>query len=260
MRLACCVWALTAPEQDILRQARDLGFRWIDVQPGNLRAPENRALASELGLRVSCLGAAFALPAGATLDQPDRHLRAQALEHVRAALQHAKELAADTVYVIPGLDDSGAGLGRYGGSLLELAEYASGLGIRLALEHFPGTALPTAKSTLDFIKGLGHANLFLLYDSGHIQMTDEDPVAVIHAAGDRLAYVHFDDNDGAGDLHWALLDGVMTAQSLNATLRALYDIGYAGAVSLELSPALDNPVDSLARSRARLLGAMRGSG
>ncbi len=257
MKLACCAWALTGPENDVLRQIQALGFRWIDLQPGDLRKEKDRQLASELGLRVSCLGASFAMPAGASLDHPEGRLRSRAIEHVTDAIRHAATLGADTVYVIPGEDDSPAGLSRYGGSLAELAEFASTVRIKFALEHFPGTALPTAHATLKHIKSLGHPNLFLLYDSGHIQMTGEDPSRVIHDAGERLAYVHFDDNDGAGDLHWALLDGVMTEQTLKDSFRALEDIGYGGAISLELSSALHNPVEALARSRDILLRTMR---
>ena len=29
-----------------------------------------------------------------------------------------------------------------------------------------------------------------------------------------LGYVHLDDNDGINDLHWSLLEGVMTDESL----------------------------------------------
>lgn len=257
MKLACCAWALTGPENDALRQIQDLGFRWIDLQPGDLRNEKHRQLASKLGLGVSCLGASFAMPDGASLDHADSRLRSGALEHVTKAILHAAALGADTVYVIPGVDDSPAGLSRYGDSLAELAEFASAVRIKFAVEHFPGTALPSADSTLNYIKSLGHPNLFLLYDSGHIQMTGEDPAGVIHEAGERLGYVHFDDNDGAGDLHWALLDGVMTEQTLKDTFRALEDTGYGGAISLELNPALHNPVDALARSRDILLRAMR---
>jgi len=257
MKPACCAWALTGLEKDVLRQIQDLGFGWIDLQPGDLRKEKDRQLAAELGLKVSCLGASFAMPAGASLDHPDGPLRSAALGHVRDAICHAAALGADTVYVIPGEDDSRAGLSRYGDSLLELAEFASTVRIKFAVEHFPGTALPTAKGTLKYIKSLGDPKLFLLYDSGHIQMTGEDPSEAIHEAGESLGYVHFDDNDGAGDLHWALLDGVMTEETLKDSFRALEDIGYDGAISLELSPLLPNPVEALARSRDILLKAMR---
>ena len=77
----------------------------------------------------------------------------------------------------------------------------------IGVEHFPGKALPTAAGTLEYLSRLNHPNLYLLLDTGHLQMSKEDPAAVIAAAGDRLGYVHLDDNDGEADLHWPLLDG-----------------------------------------------------
>lgn len=257
MKLACCVWALTGSEQQMLRQASDLGFAHIDVQPQNLRSAAARQAARDLGLAVSCLGGSFGMPAGASLDHAQERLRAQALAHVSDAIRQAARLGADTVYVVPGKDDSRAALSRFGDSLLELAETADALHIKMALEHFPGAALPSAQITLDYIKRLGHRNLYLLYDSGHIQMTGEDPARVIGAAGDRLGYVHFDDNDGIDDWHWALLDGLMSEETLQGTLRALADIDYRGAVSLELSPALEDPAAALSKSRQILLAAGR---
>ncbi len=257
MQIACCIWALKAPEDQMLSQIHDLGFAWIDVQPGQLRSAANRDLAKKLGLRVSCLGASFDMPAVAALDHSGENRRRLAIEHVAEALDHAEDLGATIVYVIPGTDGSPAALQRYQDSVCELADRASAKQIKLAIEHFPGTALPTASATLGFIRNSGNSNLYLLYDSGHIQMTGEDPASVISDAGDRLAYVHFDDNDGNGDLHWALLDGVMTEHSLAETIRALEGIQYGGNVSLELSPELADPLDALARSREILTRALR---
>ncbi len=257
MQIACCVWALKTPEDRMLSQIHDLGFEWIDVQPALLRSGENRNLATQLGLRVSCLGASFDMPAGAALDHGLANARRLAIEHVAEALDHAEDLGATIVYVIPGADASPAALQRYQDSVCELADTASAKNIKLAVEHFPGTALPTASATLSFIRNSRNSNLYLIYDSGHIQMTGEDPASVISDAGDRLAYVHFDDNDGKGDLHWALFDGVMTEHSLAETIRALEGIQYGGAVSLELSPELADPLDALARSRVILTRALR---
>ena len=256
MELSCCVWALEMAESALLRKMRDMGFAHIDVQPGQLRGQESRDLAAELGLRVSCVGASFGMPAGAALDHAENPLRRAAVNHVAEAIEHAAELGAYTVYVVPGKDGSRDALARYADSLATLAESADGHGIKLAVEHFPGTALPSAKATLDFLSEAGQANLYLLYDSGHIQMSGEDAAAVIGAAGERLAYVHLDDNDGMRDLHLGLLDGVMREADLKATLAALTAIGYEGAVSLELSPGLDDVQGALRRSRQIVLGAM----
>ncbi len=256
MHIACCLWALSGTETDLLRNVRELGFDWIDIQPAHLQTLESRLLAQELGLRVSCLGASFGLPPGASLESADSSARETAIAHCLKAFEHAHAVAAQVVYVVPGQDDSADGLTRYGASLLQLAEHAARLGIKLALEHFPGKALPTASETLAFIGALGHPNLYLLYDSGHILLSGEDPAEVICNAGDRLGYVHFDDNDGMGDLHWSLLDGVMSEDALYDTLRALQKNGYAGALSLELSPSLPKPERALHKSRDILLFAL----
>ena len=85
-------------------------------------------------------------------------------------------------------------------------------------------------------------------DSGHLQLSGEDPTAVIDQAGDRLGYVHLDDNDGQDDLHWALCDGVLTRTALRALLVALVSSPYTGPVSLELHPQLADPIKSISRS------------
>ncbi len=256
MRIACCVWALSLPETDLLRQVRELGFDWIDIQPSHLRSLESRLLAQELGLGVSCLGAGFGLPAWASLDSRDNTARAAAVDHVRQAIEHAAKLNAETIYVVPGKDQHEDAMKHYAESLCQLAEAAAADSIKLAIEHFPGTNLPTAQSALEFIQQTGHPNLYLLIDTGHLQISGEEPEHAIANAGDRLAYVHFDDNDGLGDLHWCLLDGLMTEESLGATLLALEGIGYSGALSLELSPGLKQPAKALRESRDILLRAM----
>lgn len=255
MKIACCVWALGGSETDILREIRAHGFDWIDIQPTHLRTLESRLLAQELDLRVSCLGASFDMPAGASLDHEERCQRQAAVDHVAQGIAFAAQLAAEIVYVVPGRDPGQHALARFSDSLVGLAERAGEHGIKLALEHFPGTALPTASETLEFIRRSGHPNLYILIDSGHLQMSGEEPASAIQNAADRLGYVHFDDNDGISDLHWALLDGVMTEESLDATLRALTEIGYQGGLSLELSPQLPNVKRALQTSRDTLLSA-----
>lgn len=256
MRIACCIWALGESETETLRQVRALGFDTIDIQPAHQRSLESRLLAQELGLGRSCVGASFGMTAGSALDSEVESQRQRAINHVRSAIKHAADIGASTAYVIPGLEASSGALERYHRSIAQLADEAAEYGIKLAVEHFPGMALPTAGETLAFINRVNHDNLYLLYDSGHIQISGEDPETVIERAGDRLGYVHFDDNDGISDLHWSLLEGVMTDESLLETLRALDSVGYQGSLSLELNPCLSNPLRALQESRDVLLRAM----
>lgn len=256
MRIACCVWALSEAETETLRQVHDIGFDLIDIQPTHQRSLESRLLAQELGLRVACVGASFGMPARASLDHAEQSVVQRAIDQALAAIQHAADIGADTVYVIPGLDAAADAIGRYRRSIARLADAAAERRVKLAIEHFPGTALPSAGDTLAFIRELDHDNLYLLYDSGHIQLSGEEPESVIKNAADKLGYVHFDDNDGLSDLHWSLLDGLMTDETLVATLRALDAVGYSGALSLELSPALAKPAQALSESRDVLMRAM----
>ncbi len=253
MNLSCCIWALTGLEEDNLKRMAELGFAWIDIQPTMLASTATRTLARKLGLSVSCVGASFGLPNGVTLDSPDADARTVALAHMDKALTYAASLGATAAYVVPGLDGSKDALRRYGDSVTTAAELAQIHGLTLGIEHFPGRALDTAAATLDFVRAIGHPNLYLLFDSGHIQMRGEDPAQIIRQAGERLSYVHLDDNDGVGDLHWSLLDGVMTKDSLRSIFVALDDIGYSGGVSLELSPKLPDPFAALQASREIVL-------
>jgi len=228
---------------------RSLGFKKIDIRPDFLEPEDLSTLEESPSLSVSSIAASFGVPEGAALESSSAGARAKAAGHVEEVVRQCAALGGNVVYLVPGKDDNPKTLNRYADSLAEAADRAAQHEIRLCVEHFPGTALPTAAATLDFINAISHPNLGLLFDIGHVQISGEDPAVVIHEAGERLVYVHLDDNDGLGDLHWALLDGVMTTASLRDTFRALHDIGYAGAVSLELSPQLKDPYDALERSR-----------
>ncbi len=253
MFLSCCVWALTAPEDDVMSGMQSLGFRWIDIRPEFLTTTSSQELAQARSLKVSSVAASFGMPENAALDSSDAGARNVALAHVDQVVAHCALLGGSAVYLVPGIDGGKAALARYADSLATAAEKAAVKGVRLGVEHFPGTALPSAARTLDFINAIDHPNLGLLFDIGHVQISGEDPAAVIRRAGERLVYVHLDDNDGEGDLHWALLDGILTIETLRETFRALEEIGYAGAISLELSPQLNDPFQALQQSRQIVL-------
>lgn len=245
MNLSCCVWALSGPDLDILTKINDIGFQSIDVQPFTFSAQSSRHDISAKRLQVCCVGASFGMPEGTSLDDTDEAPRRTALNHVKHALAYAADMGAAAAYVVPGLNPNKEALKHYAKSLTEAADTAAEFGIRLGVEHFPGRALPTAAGTLEFLAEIGHPNLYLLFDLGHIQMSGEDPVGIIETANDRLGYVHLDDNDGVGDLHWSLLDGVMTIESLASTFKAIQTIDYTGPISLELSPNLPDPLQAL---------------
>ena len=249
MYLSCCVWALTANPGAVISDMGTLGFRWIDIRPDFAPMDEVLTLAEGQSLSVSSVAASFGFPKDASLDSPDKKSRGRALAHVEQAVRDCAALGGIVVYLVPGPDGSKAALREYADSLVRVADFAAARDVRVCIEHFPGTALPTAAATLGYLDSIGHPNLGLLFDIGHVQISGEEPAGVLRDAGEKLFYVHLDDNDGKGDLHWALLDGVLTKETLRGAFEALKEIGYTGAVSLELNPSLPDPFQALKRSR-----------
>ena len=245
--ISCCTWALEGPVNETLVQLAEIGLASVDVRPSTLREAEARALVRNLGLEVGCVALSHEMPEGATLDSVEAGPVEAAMAHLFAGLDQAANLGASHAYVVPDAPVDGDSLERCAAVLPGLADYARAAGARLCVEHFPGTALPTVAATLDFLDRLGHDNLYLLFDIGHAQMSGEDPAEVLPAAGPRLGYVHLDDNDGAGDLHLALTDGVQTRESLASLFETLDRVGYDGPVSLEMSPNLPDVPDAIRR-------------
>src|SRR5262249_62270181 len=103
---------------------------------------------------------------------------------------------------------------------------------------------------------LRHANLLPLLDVGHGLISAEARSQAVVEAGDLLGYVHLDDNDSVGDLHWPLLTGRLTSDTLEAVLMVLQLGNFDGGVALELNPKNADPVGAL-REGMRLVGGQR---
>jgi len=248
MMLSCCIWALGEDVEETLPRFAEMGFDWIDVRPDLPDGEKAREQIERLGLRVSCIATSFDMPEGSALDSADAEMAGAALGHTERVLELGRSLGAKAAYVVPEEGD-GSALERYARSLETAADRAADLGIGLGIEFLPGRCLPTAAATLGFLRTVDHPNLYLLLDVGHAQMSGEDPAAIIEAAGDRLGYVHLDDNDGEEDQHLGLLDGMMSEETLERTFAALRGTGYEGMVSLELNAELADPAGDLLKSR-----------
>jgi sugar phosphate isomerase/epimerase len=234
------------------RQAAALGFKYVDVVGLSERPPAHRDALADADLLVSCAAVGRGLPEGHTLDAAAVEGRRAAVEEVKRHIADAAALGATTCYLVPCFDTAADALRRFADSCAHLADHAAARMVRLCVEHVPGRALSTAAATLDWLGEVGHDNLSLLLDTGHCLMTREDAAAVVRRAGARLGYVHCDDNDGAGDLHWPLLTGRLTRDGLAALGAALRLVGYRGPLALELNPANADPVAALREGMALL--------
>jgi sugar phosphate isomerase/epimerase len=244
--------SLALPFEAAVRQAAALGFAHVDVVALADRPAPHLDVLADSGLLVSCAAIGRGLPEGQALDAVRTDDRRAAVTLVERHIADAARLGATHCYLVPGLDASAEGLSRFADSCLHLADFAGRRMVRLCVEHVPGRALPSAAATLSWLEQWGHENLVLLLDIGHCQMTGEDAADVVRRAGPHLGYVHCDDNDGEGDLHWPLLTGRLTRDALIALGAALRSASYRGPLSLELNPNSADPVASLREGKVLL--------
>jgi sugar phosphate isomerase/epimerase len=240
-----------------LRQAGELGFSHVDVVAVADRPVADFDALAESGLLVACAALGRNLPEGLSLEAPAVNRRRDALEMMKLHVTDAARLGATHGYLIPGHDAGEEGLARFTDACTLLADFAAERKVRLYVEHIPGRALPTVASVLRWLEKVEHHNLGLLLDVGHCAISSEDAVQAIRLAGERLGYVHLDDNDGVNDLHWPLLQGKLTRAKLEAVIGALRDISYQGALSLELSAANPDPVGGLREGKSLLEGMLQ---
>jgi sugar phosphate isomerase/epimerase len=245
MHLSALLTSLPHAFEAAVPEMARLGFNHLDVVALSERPTAHREALADAALLVSCAALGRDLPEGQTLDAEPIAARKAALDQLKRHIVDAGTLGATHGYLIPGLDGTSAGLSRFAEACRLLADFAGQRKIALCLEHIPGRALSSAGGTLSWLDKLAHPNLLLLVDVGHCLITREDPAAVIRQAGPRLGYVHLDDNDGEGDLHWPLLTGRLEEDVVVRMVDALRATGYAGALSLELNPNNADPSAAL---------------
>ena len=211
------------------------------------KSESSTSILKALGLNPICVASSF----GAPIKNNYAHENPEEIKHlsihIMAGIDHAAKIGAEFSYVIPGPEEEGLDLSILAHHYEDLAQHGQNRGVKVGIEHFPNTYFPTIATTLKFIKEVNHPNLYLLFDIGHAQISKEDPAEVLPEAGDRLGYVHLDDNDGKEDLHLSLTDGVQNEDDLAALFGVLQQIGYDGPVSLELHPKLPDPFEALQR-------------
>ena len=86
------------------------------------------------------------------------------------------------------------------------------------------------------------------YDVGHAYCVKDDPAATIPRAAKYIRHFHLEDI-AATRVHQHLIPGT-GAIDFVSTLGAIRDIGYAGWVTIELYPYVEDPDGAARRARA----------
>ncbi len=115
--------------------------------------------------------------------------------------------------------------------LLELAEHAVGLRVRICVENMPPGVHPGSRMAelVELLAELNHPKLLLALDTGHANLTATAHEETL-AAGSLLATTHVHDNNGRQDSHLPPGHGTIDWPAWG---RALDAIGYSGPIMLE---------------------------
>lgn len=247
----------TESATQLVQALADTGIRGIrvscpDPERDAVQGPSEQNLiriAQESGLRICAHAPATDISATDPVE------RDTAVASVRRAITSLASRVSDVVIAVhpesfaprrrPG--DDAERVENCRRSLASLADTASGLGARIALENMrrrpdaPNRTGIVVDQLLEIVAGMDPATVGLCFDTGHANISEtQGPTDAFQRAASRVIHIHLDDNLGDEDLHLPPGGGNIDFQALLHTAR---ESGYAGMVELEVPmPVGDDPL------------------
>lgn len=181
--------------------------------------------------------------------EPDPHYRRVRIEHTKRALTLAKEIGSPCITTEPGgpIEEGSSwasALKLFIEMLKPVAEHAERERVLLLIEPEPGLLIETAEQFEELMQNIDSPAVALNFDIGHFFCVGDEPGPTIHRLKRYIRHIHLEDI-AANRVHAHLIPGD-GAVDLLAALQAIREINYAGWVTIELYPYVDEP-DQAAR-------------
>ncbi len=226
-----------------------------DLAPETLQQLRRKIEQNNLAA-VSLMPAFYRYPY--SLSSPNEVIRRDSIAYVRDCIDNAVLLGARQVLIVPTHSLRGQSTEdarqRYIDSLAELSAVAEQKGIRLGVEIvYPNYSdfMGSTEDALRAIQAVGSRCLGVVLDTGHLNLSGEDPESALKNLGELLLQVHINDNDARQQQNAIPGEGNF---DFLAFLHLLRQYGYDGFLSLELgwTYTLDPyPAISAAQDRVR---------
>jgi len=228
----------------VCETARGLGFDSVEYHLRNPEAEDRKKLKTLLdrhGLSLAAIGTGLEYSKnGNFFTSEDPEVRKRTAEKFRSFV----DLAADFGSVVflglcrgksPTFAERERYLDLFADEVRPIVDYAKRKGVVLVLEpivSYMTNLLTRTVETIDFISLRGLGGVELLLDTYHMYFEDEMPVEEgFRLSAGRIGHIHISDSDrrypGSGKVDY------------EAVGRVLKEIGYSGAVSLEILPYPD---------------------
>ncbi len=233
------------------------------VNDDNLEAIRRQV--ADAGLQVTCVTPdiwASGKWGWGSFASADPKIRTEAIREVKKSMQWARQLSCEVVdlwfgqdgYDYPFQADYPGAWDRLIEGTIECAEAVPE--VNLVVEYKPKEPrthcfVSTVGKTLLLLEKVGRANVGAMVDVGHALIAYEnvaESAALLHYFGDKLMYMHFNDN-------WRLWDDDMTVGSVHTLemLELLYwldRVGYRGWYALDIFPYREDGVRAAGESIA----------
>jgi len=193
---------------------------------------------------------------------PEPNYRQVRIDHTRRALTLCKELGAPHITTEPGGPIAEGqtrqqAIDLFVETLKPLAEHASNEGVLLLIEPEPGLLLETSDQYLEVAERVNAPSIGLNFDIGHAYCVSENIPAAIKKMASQIKHFHVEDIS-AERVHHHLVPGT-GAIDFAEVFKAIHEINYAGWVTVELYPFVDDP-DAAAREALRVLKPLATTG
>jgi len=269
------------PVDEAIRRIADLGYGGIelmadvphlwpeDVTPRQIDAV--RRLLDDRGLVISNVNAFMMNKINDPRQrywhpswiEPDRSYRQIRIDHTIRSLTLARELGAPHITTEPG-GPIGSEAERESATrtfvemLKPVLEHAARENVKLLIEPEPGLLIENMEQFLDLRGRIDSSMMGLNYDVGHFYCVREPLGETIRTLAPHIDHVHVEDI-AATRVHHHLVPGD-GAIDFAEVFDAFREIGYAGWITVELYPFVDDPDTAGRRACEHLLAitAVRG--
>ncbi|MCD2493744.1 TIM barrel protein [Lacrimispora sp. NSJ-141] len=187
--------------------------------------------------------------------------RTEAVEYIQKGIDVAEALEAPRILVVP--DHPGYGLDpeevwqAFCDSLVQLADYAEGKGVRITVEPLTPMESPvvtTSDHCVRLLKDVENENVNFMMDVVPPAIAYEPFSEYFKKLGNRMDYIHICNNDGRTDAHMKLDEGVLPIEDMFTVFK---NWEYKDYVSAELYSELYWNPEMMLANTVRIINGIR---
>ena len=240
MYLAIHNWMKVEPLEVSVKRLVKYGYKALEIQgePYKYDTSEVKKLLDDHGVR--CWGSVTLMLDERNLLAKDEDQRAKSVAYVKDCIQMVGALGGEVISVVPGTvgkvvpDSTPENEWDWCvAALKEINAYGRECNVKIGIEpinRFETYFINRGAQALALAEAVA-PDCGVCLDIFHMNLEEDDPIGAIYEAGSRLVNFHVADNNrmacGMGSFDWP------------AIIKALKDVGYDGAVSVEFCPPLD---------------------